>query len=110
MKDNVDRDLSGIISFLNIAMRHVHREMSVVRDLQKQFGRYLKDNIDFICFAERIETVAGAIRDSAKLKQCQAEDCTNLFIPQPSGKTQKYCRNACKIRAYRKRKKAMAAV
>jgi len=40
-----------------------------------------------------------------EVRQCAAEDCKRYFFPNPSGKEQKFCSNACKQKAYRKRKK-----
>ena len=42
--------------------------------------------------------------EKMSIKKCQT--CAKLINPTPGGFTQKYCSNACKIRAFRERKKA----
>jgi len=45
------------------------------------------------------------IEEGRIIKVCAAEDCSNIFIPNPSGKEQRFCSHACKQKAYRRRKK-----
>lgn len=47
---------------------------------------------------------AEILASESEIRQCEAEDCQRYFIPNPSGKEQRFCSNACKQKAYRKRK------
>jgi len=37
-----------------------------------------------------------------KVRQCEASDCNNYFIPVPQGKEQRYCCLRCQKRAYKR--------
>lgn len=41
-----------------------------------------------------------------ELSVCTADDCSNIFAPAPRGREQRYCSKACKMREYRRRRKA----
>jgi len=41
---------------------------------------------------------------------CQLEGCANIFIIRPSGKTQKYCSNTHRVKAFREIKKELLTV
>jgi hypothetical protein len=43
-----------------------------------------------------------------EIGNCQLEGCTNIFIIRPSGKTQKYCSNAHRVKAFREIKKELS--
>ena len=40
-------------------------------------------------------------RENIKVCRCKAPECKKLFNPTPRGRNQRYCSNACKVRAYR---------
>lgn len=63
------------------------------------FGIRYRALYDFV-----IQVSAGRIQ----IKRCNAplpytsRECRKLFLPYPGGKEQRFCSNACKMRAYRK--------
>lgn len=54
--------------------------------------------------------VRDMITEHWKIDRCQLEGCENIFVLRPSGKTQKYCSNTHRVRAFREMKKEILAL
>jgi hypothetical protein len=40
-----------------------------------------------------------------ELRKCAIEECRNFFAPHAGGHAQKFCSDACRVKAYTRRKK-----
>jgi len=76
----------------------VHTGKEFFTDDEEYYQGY--QNLDLKGFL--IEEIIENMMNGKKIKKCV--ECGRFFIPNPSGKEQRFCSNACKQKAYRKRK------
>ena len=116
-KSIVDKILNGT-QLTKEEMNHVNtRYCGWVSQKQQENGKWiLRRSFYFgpygIIYRGIYDFVIQVSTGRINIARCEAQGCKRIFLPRSGGHTQRFCRNACKMRAYRRRQKEreMAAI